>query len=95
MHRLSTTLGMVHTTLDLAAVYFNTTRCQYVPRYSWKTVPMLYKDMTLDGNVKRESRSYIGLNYYALGFMMEAELHLMDMVDRDKVSVVAGLRMYI
>ena len=58
MHRLSTTLGMVHTTLDLAAVYFNTTRCQCVPRYSWKTVAVLYKDM--DGNAKRESRSYIG-----------------------------------
>ena len=51
----------------------------------------------MDGNAKRESRSYIGaeLWYIILGSMMEAELHLMDMVDRDKVSVVAGLRMYI
>ena len=28
--------------------YFNTTRCQCVPRYSWKTVAMLYKD--IDGS---------------------------------------------
>ena len=39
MDRLSTTLGMVHPTFDLAA------QCQCVPRYSWNTVAMLYKDM--------------------------------------------------
>ena len=50
---------------------------------------MLYKDM--DGSLE----DILALNYDTLGFMMEAELHLMDMVDRDKVSVVAGLRMYI
>ena len=33
--------------------------------------------------------------YDTLEFMIEAELHLMDMVDGDKVSVVAKLRMYI
>ena len=86
MDRLSTTLGMVHTTLDLAAVFFNTTQCQCVPGYSWKTVAMLYKDM--DGSPE----AILALNYDTLGFMMEAELHLMDMVDRDKVSVVEGLR---
>ena len=52
-------------------------------------MPMLYKDM--DGSPE----AILALSYDTLGFMMEAELHLMDMVDRDKVSVVAGLRMYI
>ena len=41
-------------------------------------MPMLYKDM--DGSPE----AILALNYDTLGFMMQAELHLMDMVDRDK-----------
>ena len=41
-------------------------------------MPMLYKDM--DGSPE----AILALSYDTLGFMMQAELHLMDMVDRDK-----------
>ena len=41
-------------------------------------VAMMYKDMD------DSPEAILALNYDTLGFMMEAELHLMGMVDRDK-----------
>ena len=82
MDRLSTTLGMVHTTLDWAAVL----------------ATLLSVSVCLDTPGRRCQcciKTWMALNYDTLRFKMEAELHLMDMVDRDKVSVVEGLRMYI